>query len=206
MTLIKLCGLCRVDDVKTVNELKPEYAGFVFAETSKRYVSPSFAAELKSMLSSDIKAVGVFVDEPVAAVAALLNGGVIDMAQLHGKETDDYIRALRDMTGGKTVIKAIRLRTEADAEAAEKCDADYVLLDSGAGGGKVFDWRLASLVDRPYFLAGGLDKDNVAAAIRRLHPFAVDVSSGIERDGVKDNRKMAAFVAAVRGGENHDQS
>ena len=201
MTRIKLCGLCRSSDITAVNGIDTEYAGFVFVRTSKRYVSPAAATEFRRMLAPGIKAVGVFADEDADRVAALLNGGVIDMAQLHGHETDDYIRLLRSLAAGKVLIKAFRLRTEDDAAAAEKSEADYVLLDSGGGSGAVFDWRLAALVRRPYFLAGGLTAENVADAVRRLRPFAVDVSSGIESDGVKDNHKMAAFVAAVRQGD-----
>ncbi len=201
MTRIKLCGMCRPSDIAAANGLDPEYVGFVFVKSSKRYVSPATVGEFKRMLAPGIKAVGVFADEDEDTVAALLSGGVIDMAQLHGHETDDYIGRLRSLAAGKVIIKAFRLRTEDDAVTAEKSAADYILLDSGSGSGAVFDWKLAAPVHRPYFLAGGLTAENVVDAVRELRPFAVDVSSGIESDGVKDNRKMAAFVAAVRGGD-----
>ena len=197
MTKVKLCGLSRESDIAAVNKLKPDLVGFVFAKKSKRYVSPEQAAALKSLLAPGILAAGVFVNEPVEAVAELLDRGVIDVAQLHGSEDDDYIARLRAMTG-KPIFRAFKVKSEADLPAIENCAADLVLLDSGAGTGKTFDWSLVRSVQRPYFLAGGLDPDNVADAIAALHPYGVDVSSGIETDGVKDESKMAAFVAAVR--------
>ncbi|MFR5601555.1 MAG: phosphoribosylanthranilate isomerase [Lachnospiraceae bacterium] len=197
MTKIKLCGLFRPCDIEAANEWKPEYIGFVFAPKSKRYVTPQNAAELKQILAPGIQAVGVFVNETPERVSDLLNQGVIDIAQLHGTENDDYIHQLRKRTH-KPIIKAFCIETESDMAEAERCKADFVLLDSGAGTGSVFDWKLIKNLKRPYFLAGGLSPDNAGKAVRTLRPYAVDVSSGIETDGVKDNTKMAAFVAAVR--------
>lgn len=197
MTKIKLCGLSRPCDIEAANRLKPEYIGFVFAPKSRRYVNPEKAAELKSLLHPSIKAVGVFVRENHETVAGLLNNGTIDMAQLHGGESEGYITQLRTLTD-KPIIKAFRIDTEQDVEAANKSSADYVLLDSGQGGtGTVFDWNLLGKIDCPYFLAGGLNADNVRSAIETLKPYAVDVSSGIETDGYKDIQKMEAFVHAV---------
>ena len=198
MTKIKFCGLTGDCDIDAANELRPEYVGFVFAPKSKRYVTPERAAELKSRLEAGIKAVGVFVNDDLYHVAELLNRGVIDIAQLHGSEDEEYIRHLRQLTG-KPIIRAFRIKTAEDIAEAEKCTADHVLLDSGAGTGEVFDWSLIKNVKRPYFLAGGLSPDNVENAVEQLSPYAVDVSSGIETDGVKDKAKMAAFAAAVRG-------
>ena len=198
MTKIKFCGLTGDCDIDAANELRPEYVGFVFAPKSKRYVMPERAAELKSRLEAGIKAVGVFVNDDLYHVAELLNRGVIDIAQLHGSEDEEYIGQLRQLTG-KPVIKAFRIKTAEDIAEAEKCTADHVLLDSGAGTGEVFDWKLIKNMKRPYFLAGGLSPDNVENACEQLTPYAVDVSSGIETDGVKDKAKMAAFAAAVRG-------
>ena len=197
MTKIKLCGLSRPQDIRAVNGLKPEFIGFVFAPKSKRYVSPQQAAELKALLDPGIRAVGVFVNEAPEAVAQLLNSGVIDMAQLHGSEDEDYIRQLRTRTG-KPIIQAFRVASQADVVQAENSIADHILLDSGAGTGRAFNWTLIRHVGRPYFLAGGLDPYNVEQAVEQLNPYAVDVSSGIETAGVKDPAKMAAFVAAVR--------
>ena len=197
MTKIKLCGLSRPCDIEAANELKPEYIGFVFAPKSRRYVTPEKAKELKQLLDPDICAVGVFVNEDPERIACLVNSGVIDIAQLHGSEDEDYIKKLRTLTD-KPVIRAFRIESARDIENAEHCSAEYVLLDSGAGTGAVFDWELIQDINRPYFLAGGLSPDNLGDAVKLLHPFAVDVSSGIETDGVKDRIKMAAFVAAVR--------
>lgn len=197
MTGIKLCGLKRECDIEAVNKLNPDFIGFVFAEKSKRYVNPIEAAKLKEMLSKDIKAVGVFVNESPEAVAELLNKGTIDMAQLHGSEDEEYISRLRSLTD-KPLIKAIKVQSKADIEAADESGADYVLLDSGAGTGMTFNWQLIKGIKRPYFLAGGLTPENVAEAVKTLNPYAVDVSSGIETDGLKDEAKMADFVSIVR--------
>lgn len=197
MTKIKFCGLSRICDIENVNELKPDYVGFVFAPKSRRYVTYEKAAELKSRLSPEIKAVGVFVNEYPQNIAELLHNGDIDMAQLHGDEDEAYIAQLRLMTD-KTIIKAFRVETSDDIEMANQSGADYVMLDSGAGSGTVFDWELLKSIRRPYFLAGGLDIDNVTCVLKTLNPFAVDVSSGIETNGSKDKAKMAAFAAVVR--------
>ena len=198
MTKIKFCGLTGDCDIDAANELRPEYVGFVFAPKSKRYVTPERAAELERRLAVGIKAVGVFVNDNLYHVAELLNRGVIDIAQLHGSEDEEYIGHLRQLTG-KPIIRAFRIKTAEDIAEAEKCTADHVLLDSGAGTGAAFDWTLIKNMKRPYFLAGGLSPDNVENAVEQLTPYAVDVSSGIETDGVKDKVKMAAFAAAVRG-------
>ena len=197
MTKIKLCGLSRLCDIEAANQLKPDYIGFVFAPKSKRYVTYRKAAELKSRLSPEIKAVGVFVNECPQETVKLLKNGIIDMVQLHGGEAEDDIARLRRLTD-RPIIKAFRIETAYDIKAANQSTADYILLDSGAGTGTVFDWSLVNSIGRPYFLAGGLDADNVADAVKALRPFAVDVSSGIETDGLKDKAKMAAFIAAVR--------
>ena len=198
MTNIKLCGLSREADILAANEYKPDYIGFVFAKASRRYVSPERAAALKRQLLPGISAVGVFVNEPVGDVVRLLKSGVIDAAQLHGAESRDYVLELKRRTD-KTVIQAFQIASAVDIDLAEASPADYVLLDHGVGGtGEAFDWSLIANVKRPFFLAGGLTPDNVPEAIRRLAPFAVDTSSGLETEGVKDVNKMAAFVEAVR--------
>ena len=197
MTKIKLCGLSRPCDIEAANLLKPEYIGFVFAPKSRRYVPPEKASELKRLLSTDIQAVGVFVNENPKTVANLLNSGIIDIAQLHGREGENGIRQLRQLTN-RPIIQAFRIETALDIANAKNSAADYILLDSGAGTGTVFDWQLIQNIKRPYFLAGGLSLDNVENAVKLLNPYAVDVSSGIETDGVKDELKMAAFVAAAR--------
>lgn len=198
MTKIKLCGLTRPCDIEAANELGPEYIGFVFAKGSRRYTDVDKAAGLRALLRPDISAVGVFVNEEPECVAALLKRGIIDVAQLHGGEDEAYIHRLRALTDAP-IIKAFRVETERDVITAERSGADYILLDSGSGGtGTVFDWRLLRRMERPYFLAGGLNPDNAAQAVGALHPYAVDVSSGIETNKLKDAEKMRAFVRAVR--------
>ncbi len=197
MTYIKMCGLTRICDIEAVNGIKPEYIGFVFFQKSKRYVTQEQAAELKKHLSPEIKAVGVFVNERPEIVAGLLESSVIDIAQLHGNENDKYISNLRSMTK-KPVIQAFRINSADDAAKAGNSTADMILLDAGAGDGKLFDWSFIKNIKRPYFLAGGLNCENIEDAVRTLHPYAVDVSSGIETDGLKDIKKMTAFARAVR--------
>lgn len=197
MTKIKLCGLTRPEDITAANALEPDFVGFVFAPKSRRYVTGEQARTLRKQLSSTIQAVGVFVDEEPEQVAALLEERIIDLAQLHGREDEGYLEQLRALTE-KPIIQAFQIKTPNDLERAQASSADYILLDSGAGTGTTFDWGLLTSVRRPYFLAGGLGPDNVVQAIRTLHPWGVDVSSGIETGGVKDFHKMAAFVAAVR--------
>lgn len=197
MTGIKFCGLRREEDILTANELRPDYIGFVFAEKSRRAVTRETAARLRALLREDIPAVGVFVDAQPETVAFLLEEGIINLAQLHGREDAEYIARLRDLSG-KPIIQAFRIRSSGDVKRAEKSSADYVLLDAGAGDGKTFEWELAESVARPCFLAGGLTPENAGEAVERLHPFALDVSSGIETDGVKDPEKMRAFMRAVR--------
>ena len=197
-TKIKFCGLSRNCDIETANALSPDYVGFVFAKNSRRCVSFAQAKELKALLAPGILTVGVFVNEDPRTVAAFLEAGVIDAAQLHGDEDTDYIRGLKSLTKAP-LIKAFGLRSIHDLPAVERCPADLVLLDSPGGGtGRLFDWQLLENIQRPYFLAGGLSAENVGEAIARLRPFGVDVSSGIKTGGYKDREKMTAFAAAVR--------
>lgn len=195
---IKLCGLTRPSDIEVANLLHPDYVGFVFAKKSRRYVSPERVKTLKELLHPDILAVGVFVDEEPESVAVWLSSGMIDMAQLHGGEDEGYIEKLRELTD-KPIIKAFSVRSEGDIGRACESSADFVLLDAGDGGtGTAFDRELLAGMNRPYFLAGGLDASNVGEVVRRWQPYAVDVSSGIETDGLKDAEKMQEFVRNVR--------
>ena len=197
MTKIKMCGLSRAEDIEAANAIKPDYIGFVFAEISKRRVSALEASKLKSKLNPEIKAVGVFLDDKLDFVASMLNLGIVDVVQLHGSEDEEYIEKVRKITN-KPIIKAFIIRSKEDVERAEKSTADYILLDGGKGEGKAFDWSLLKDIKRPYFLAGGLNPVNVSDAVKALNPYAVDVSTGIETDGVKDKEKMTAFADAVR--------
>ena len=197
MTKIKMCGLSRAEDIQAANAIKPDYIGFVFAEISKRKVSALEASKLKSKLDPEIKAVGVFLDDKLDFVASMLNLGIVDVVQLHGSEDEEYIEKVRKITN-KPIIKAFIIRSEEDVKRAERSTADYILLDGGKGEGRAFDWSLLKEIKRPYFLAGGLNHDNVGDAVKALKPFAVDVSTGIETDGVKDREKMTAFANTVR--------
>lgn len=197
MTKIKICGLSRKEDISYANKLKPDYIGFVFAKKSRRFVTPELAKSLSAELDGSITPVGVFVNEPVQNVLKLFSDGVIDAAQLHGQENEDYITLLQ--SEGIPVIKAFKVKTAGDAACAAKSCADCILLDNGDGGtGKTFDWSLSDGIDRPFFLAGGLNAENVRKAISAVHPCAVDTSSGVETDNLKDFAKMEQFIKAVR--------
>jgi len=197
MTKIKLCGLTRFYDIEYINALLPEYIGFVFTSKSKRYISPEKAEQLSRILDSRITPVGVFVDENIDVISDLVKREIIDVVQLHGNENDEYTAALAKEVDCP-IIKAFRIESSADILMANNSSADYVLLDSGGGTGKAFDHSLIQGVTRPYFLAGGLTPENVGAAIKQLAPYAVDASSSLETDGLKDMMKMTAFVKAVR--------
>ena len=203
MTKIKLCGLSRPCDIDFVNDVQPDYCGFVIdVPKSRRNVTPEQVRALCARLAPSIKAVGVFVNAPPEEVAALLETHAIAAAQLHGQEDDAYIQSLRRLTDAP-IIQAFRVASSADIERANRSIADCILLDHGAGGtGCTFDWSLTDRVTRPYILAGGLTPENLPRTIERCHPFAVDLSSGVETNGCKDLNKMRAAVAAVRRG-NH---
>ena len=198
MTKIKICGLYREADIVYVNEAMPDYAGFILLfPRSHRNLTPAQAAALRQHLAPGIKAVGVFVDQPLETVAAAAETVGLDVVQLHGHEDDDYIAALREETGC-AVWKAFRIHAAADLDAAARSGADEVLLDNGYGTGKSFDWSLAEGFDRPFLLAGGLTPENIPAAIAAMHPALVDVSSGVETDKIKDRDKILAAVRAAR--------
>lgn len=197
---MKFCGLTRPEDIAAVNRIRPDYAGFVFAPKSRRCVTPEAAAALRARLDPAIVAVGVFVHAAPEQVACLVREGVIEAVQLHGNEDEDYIARLRKLTSAP-ILRAFRIDAPVALNQARTSSADAVMLDAGAGDGRVLDWPWLEDFDRPYFLAGGLRPENVAEALARLQPWAVDVSSGIETDGFKDERKMAAFAAAVRNAQ-----
>ena len=195
-TKIKLCGLTRTKDIFAVNEILPEFVGFVFYEKSRRYIPQENFLELKKILSKKISAVGVFVNAKIPVVVEIAKN--LDLIQLHGKEDENYISELRNFMD-KKIIQAFKIKTAADLERAEKSSADYILLDGGAGDGKIFNWQILENFNRKYFLAGGLNCENISDALKILKPFAVDVSSGIETNNVKDAEKMKNFVEIVRG-------
>ena len=201
MTKIKICGLRREEDIAYVNECKPDYAGFVFAE-SRRQVTKEQAKKLRALLVPEINAVGVFVNEEIETIAELVQEGVIDVIQLHGDETEAYIERLRWRVGDATIIKAVRVATKEDVVECDKTSADYLLFDSRSleaygGTGKTFDWQLIKDISKPFFVAGGINSENVEEAIKMLHPFAVDVSSAVETAGYKDRKKIVEIVEKV---------
>lgn len=202
MTKIKICGLRRMEDVEYVNSCKPDFAGFVFAE-SKRKVTIDQALNLRNHLADEIIPVGVFVNEQTEKVAKLLNDGIIDIAQLHGDEDAAYINQLRKQMKRGKLIKAIRVADAGSLTDCEKIDVDYLLFDTFSlkeygGTGRQFNWNLISGIKKPFFLAGGIHSDNVSEAIEQVHPFAVDVSSAVETDGFKDKEKIIEIVTKVK--------
>ena len=204
-TKIKICGLKRIEDIETANALHPDYIGFVFADFSHRYVDKELAGTLRKSLDPEIKAVGVFVNEDVHFVAELMNEGIIDIAQLHGSEDNDYIAELRSLlkpvdTAIK-IIRAFNINKVSGISEIEESTADLVLVDSGTGSGETFDWSKLDEIKRPYLLAGGLSPENITEAVHALHPYGVDVSSGVETDKLKDPGKMQRFVKLVREAE-----
>ena len=198
-TRIKICGLTRLEDIQAVNEAKPDFAGFIVEfSKSRRNVTVEQLRAVREKLDESILPVGVFVNAPVELPAQLLNEGTIALAQLHGQEDENYIRQLRIMTD-QLLIKAFSIKTEADIKKAIRTEADYILLDQGAGGtGEIFDWSLVPAIKRPWFLAGGLGCENLESAIHLLHPWAVDLSSSVETGGHKDSDKILEAVYAVR--------
>lgn len=199
MTKIKICGLFRPCDVDAVNAAQPDWCGFVLHfPKSHRSVTEEEARALKAKLNPGITAVGVFVDRPPQAVAKLLLEGTIEIAQLHGREDEQYLAALRELAPGFPIWKAFAVRSKQDIERAEQSSADLVLLDSGQGTGKPFDWSLVAGCRRPFLLAGGLNPENLKKAVDTVHPYGIDLSSGVETKQKKDYDKIQAAVAAAR--------
>jgi phosphoribosylanthranilate isomerase len=200
---IKICGISRDEDIDYINEAMPDYTGFVFA-TSKREVSPAQAAKLRRRLADGITPVGVFVNAPVEDIIALYRDRVISIAQLHGNEDVAYIKRLREASAKNAatipVIKVIR-GEELARGLPPTTDADYYLIDSGAGSGLSFDWNVLNVIqfDKPWFLAGGINADNIEQAMS-YQPFCIDISGGAETDGVKDRKKIVQLTAMARKG------
>ena len=206
MVKLKICGMRRAEDIEMANSYKPDYIGFVFAE-SPRKVSYEQAKELSDLLSEDIVPVGVFVNEHMKLIVDLFKDGIIEMAQLHGDEDEKYIRNLKDKSIEETgkqipVINAIEIKEGADYDDEllkwRDSASDYFILDSGKGSGKTFDWSLldkeSEFFENSIFLAGGLNSENLALAIEEFNPFAVDLSSSVETDGFKDEEKIKEII------------
>ena len=199
MVKIKICGLKRLEDIKIVNKYKPDYIGFVFAD-SKRKVSHELASEMKDNLDSNIISVGVFVDADSGEIIELFSKGIIEIAQLHGHESEDYIRNLKESTNDELkIINAIEMSDEKDLFGYDNSIADYLLFDSGKGSGKTFDWNLIRKdLNKEFFLAGGIDISNISKAIEEINPYAIDLSSSLETNGFKDENKIREIMEAIK--------
>ena len=189
---IKICGLFCPEDIDCVNRSKPDYAGFVFAPY-RRKIDENTAYELRSKLIDAIVPVGVFVDGSIEQISALWKLGVIEYAQLHGSEGAEYIARLKSACPQIKLIKAIVVRTGVDIKWAEELDVEFLLLDSGAGSGRTFDWGIIKKIDKPWFLAGGINLENINRA-KALNPYGLDVSSGAETGGIMDGNKIEKLV------------
>ena len=213
---VKMCGISKVETIPAVVEAKPDYMGLVFAP-SKRQVTVDQAKTLVEELhrgyakkygsdtehdkNDTIKTVGVFVNETVGNLVTIANEANLDAVQLHGDEDETFIQSLKERTNVE-VWKAIQIRSAADAEVWIDSSADMLLFDAyhkdeRGGTGEVFDWSSLDAFERPFMLAGGLDSTNVARAIRTVRPYGIDISSGIETNGVKDDEKITAFTKIV---------
>lgn len=197
MTKIKICGIMREADCDCLNEYLPDCAGFIFVEGRRRCISPETAAKFRERLDRRIMTVGVFLDDSIDRICSIADMGIIDVIQLHGNETDDYIAEVKKRTG-LPVMKAFTVRGIADVNTALHSTADMLLMDNGAGTGEMFDHELLEEADRLFYLAGGLDPENVGAAVTRYCPYGVDVSTGVETDGQKDPEKIRKFIEEVR--------
>ncbi|MBH1941754.1 phosphoribosylanthranilate isomerase [Mobilitalea sibirica] len=201
MTKIKICGLTQKTDIEAVNEVLPDYIGFVFAE-SKRQVSDEQARQLKLLLNPTIQSVGVFVNEDIKRIEHLCKMGILDLVQLHGDEDDEYMRKLRKLIPNP-IIKAIRIGDGRNMDVEKQTMADYTLLDTYkkdlyGGSGEVFNWNLIKDVGKPFFLAGGIHEGNIMNAVIKCRPYCIDVSSGVETNGLKDPDKIKAIVTKIR--------
>lgn len=204
-TRVKICGLTREADVRAAAELGADAIGLVFYAPSPRAVEPALARRLVDALPPFVTSVGLFVDADPAEVRSVLGRVALDLLQFHGEESPAYCAAF-----GRPWIKALRMHPGMDpaAQAGRYGGAAGVLLDAydpavPGGTGKRFDWeRIPPDLGRRAVLAGGLDPDNVAEAIRRVRPYAVDVSGGVESaKGIKDRARMAAFLQGVKDGD-----
>ena len=199
MAKLKICGLTCEEDIAAVNEVKPDFAGFVIEVPGrKRSLTTEQVKVLVKGLDKNILPVGVFVNAAPELPISLLRDGTLWAAQLHGDEDEEYIEKIQNMTG-KPVIKAFSIKTPEDVQRALRSPADYILLDQGTGGtGEPFDWILVPPVRRPFFLAGGIGPENIRRAIGTLHPWAVDMSSSLENEGRKDPAKLRQITGMLK--------
>ena len=200
MVKVKICGLKREEDIEIVNKFKPEFVGFVFAE-SKRKVSPERAKQLIDSLSKDIKTVGVFVNEAPEKVNEIAEFCGLDVVQLHGDEDALYCEKIKH-----TMWKAVAVKNEETLDELKGYPlVEGFLLDTyvkgeKGGTGKTFNWDMVKDLYKDYriILAGGLNPENIGKAIQSVNPYCVDVSSGVEKDGLKNEELVASFIHAVR--------
>lgn len=201
---IKICGIRREEDVRYLNESLPDYAGFVFADT-RRNVTPEQAQRLRRQMDRRISVFGVFVNAEHDFICERVREGSIDGVQLHGDETEEDIQSLRGEIS-VPLIKAVRVRETADILAADRLSCDFLLLDAYSrsqygGTGKTFSWdMIPERLEHPWFLAGGLDEGNIRQAVECSGCYGVDVSGGVETDGVKDGEKIKRIIEIVRNG------
>lgn len=203
MTKIKICGMRRVDDILYMNTYRPDYAGFILSEGFKRTVDIDTFCELASRLDKDIKRVGVFVNEPIESILKSY-ADMLDVIQLHGEENAEYIDKLHENCGCE-IWKAVRVKCPEDIKKANALPVHKLLIDSFTAGsyggtGKRVDLDVFSQVEisKPFFLAGGLNEDNVCEAMERVKPYGVDFSSSVETDGFKDENKIKKIVGTIR--------
>ena len=211
MTKIKICGLSWREDIESVNMVSPDYIGFIMGfPKSHRNITIERAKTLRAGLKEGIQVVGVFVDAEISMIVDACAQKVIDVIQLHGREDIRYIERLKAVLASVEVqakiIKAIQVKSKEDLTLIKEVPADMILLDAGMGGGKLFSQEQMDLlksVNRDYFLAGGLNPENVSELLESLHPFGVDVSSGVETEKKKDRKKIRRFVQNVRNYDEH---
>ena len=196
MTIVKLCGLRSIDDIRYANEAGPDMAGMIVSPGFRRSITKELAKDMVDGLSDGIRSVGVFVDHDPEELTDIAGYAGFDIVQLHGSEDEDYISFVKEMSG-VPVIKSFGISDE-QLSAARRTSADMVLIDPGRGSGETFDLALLNGIGRSIIIAGGLTPDNVGEAIFTACPYGVDTSSGIETDGSKDRQKMIGFVSAVR--------
>lgn len=194
MVNVKICGIRRPEDIEIINSYPPDYIGFVFAE-SKRQIDFNTAKNLKRLLKADIPVVGVFVNDNIDDIIELYRSDIIDMAQLHGDENEEYINRLKEKEPELKLIKAIEISGNEDLEYYENLDVEYLLLDSGKGSGKTFNWdSINKNISKDFFLAGGLNSTNFNQAVEEFQPYAIDLSSGVETDDYKDEEKIKKIL------------
>lgn len=210
---IKTCGLFREEDINYANELKPDYIGFVFAE-SKRKVGVEKAYNLKNKLDKEIKSVGVFVNDNLDFILNLIREKIIDIIQLHGNEDNDFLDNLKTKTNAK-IIKFIPVENADSILNSLNIFSDFILLDNLKGGvGKTFNWnylkeafelnkKFIEVFNKKYFLAGGLSKENINEALR-FNPYCVDLSGGLETNGIKDFEKMKYIINITKNYKNYE--